>query len=409
MKVAYILSKFPSLYTTFILNDMINLAKGGHSVLVLSINPSYDKSVSNIVPELLHNTCYFDDFIPSPRVPLPKSFLEMIHAQRRHNPLYKPLGRFLFGTTPEHTYLKAHFPRFGWKIYAFSKIADMLRQNKVDIIHGAFGDGEATAAMLLSEMTGVPFSFETHAKDLFVNFLHAPEKTTKAKVIFTISNYNKRYLIERFGCPKDKIVVKRVPINKHYCDQVASTPKEDNLLVSVCRLHPIKGIKYAVDAVRELTKMGHDVHYVIIGDGPLRNSLEDKVRRLSIEKNIVFRGELPNEEALNIVAASTVAVLPSIIAPNGDRDGIPTSLVEAMYLRTPVVSSRVSGIPELVDDNVNGFLTEPGDVQVLANRLALLLSDRSLRTRMGERARTKALKDFDSSQNTQKLVGGWIN
>jgi glycosyltransferase involved in cell wall biosynthesis len=100
-------------------------------------------------------------------------------------------------------------------------------------------------------------------------------------------------------------------------------------------------------------------------------------------------------------------LLPSIVAPNGDRDGIPTCLIEAMYLKTPAISSKISGIPELVDDGVNGYLTDPGDSQTIADRLHDLLSDKDLRIKMGENGRTKIMSEFDVEKNLSKLIRTW--
>jgi Glycosyltransferase len=99
-----------------------------------------------------------------------------------------------------------------------------------------------------------------------------------------------------------------------------------------------------------------------------KGELFKKVKELHLTEKITFLGNMSNEDAMDLVAQSTIVILPSVIIKNGDRDGIPTSLIEAMYLKTPVISSRISGIPELIDDGINGFLTEPGDVRQIAEK-----------------------------------------
>lgn len=407
MNIAYILAKFPSLYTTFILNDMINLVQKGNRVVIFSIHISHDNIIHKGSSGLIKNTYYFDELIVTNNGCLTRAFIEVARKFRRYNPFYRAIGKLLFKNKVDNINEGKYFKNFGWKIYAFSRIANKLKRDHVDIIHGGFGNGEATAAMILSDMTEIPFTFETHAKDLFVNFPYSQEKIEKAKTIFTISNYNKYYLMENLNCPESKIVIKRVPFNKKYCDQVSEKDRTENLIVSVCRLHPIKGLDYAIEAVKEVSKTRRNVKYVIIGDGPLKTRLADKVTQLSMDDRVTFLGEMSNERALDVIARSSIVLLPSVVAPNGDRDGIPTSLIEAMYLKTPVVSSRLSGIPELIDDGVNGFLTEPGNVKQIAEKLEALLSSKTLRTRTGEKAREKVNREFDIADNSQKLLDGW--
>ena len=407
MRIAYILNIFPRLYQTFILNDMVHLLRNGNDVHVFSVGRPYDNVVHNDALCLKDNTYYFDDFILDDMRALKNFFFRAAMRMKRYNPFHRNTINMLFNGNRNNRTTERYFKDLDWKLYALPQIALQMKDNKIDIIHAGFGSNESTVAMVLSEMTGIPFTFETHAKDLFVSFPYSSEKIKKASKIFTISNYNKKYLIDHLGCPASKIIVKRVSCNKSYCDRIPQRQRKDNLILSVCRLDHIKGLEYAIEAFNKIEKNNDDLQYVIIGDGPLRGDLAGQVERLSLSEKVSFPGNITNEQVLNLIAQATIVLMPSVIAQNGDRDGIPTALIEAMYMRTPVISSRVSGIPELIDDGMNGFLTESGDVDQIAGKMERLLSDESLRKRMGDLAREKVNREFNLEDNVNKLINAW--
>ena len=403
MKILYILNQFPRLYHTFIFNDIIRLIDMGNEVFVLSIYKSNQKVINKGAFRLKDKTYYLEDFMVENNSYFLKFFIKVERKLRKYSPFSWFIRKFIFKNERNEKYFKD----FGLRIYAFKGIADKIKQEKIDIIHGGFGGVPATAAMILSDLTGIHFSFESHAMDLFVNFRYAKEKIEKVGKIFAISNYNKRYLTDNLKCPAAKVIVKRVSCNKSYCDQISEKQKKDNLILSVCRLVPIKGLEFAIEAFKQVSQENNNLKYIIIGDGPLKNQLLKKVEELSLVNKITFLGDVISEKALDYIAQSTLVLLPSVIAPNGDRDGIPTALIEAMYLKTPVISSRVSGIPELIDDGINGFLTEPGNVKQIAEKMDKLLVNKPLRVRMGEQAREKVKKEFNIENSTNKLINAW--
>ena len=382
---------------------MIRLNDMGNEVFVLSITKSDQKVINKGAFNLMDKTFYFEDFMIENDSCFLKFFVNVERKLRRYPIFSRFIRRFIFKNVSN----ERHFKDLSLRIYAFKGIADKIKQEKIDIIHGGFGGVPATAAMILSDLTGIPFSFESHARDLFVLFRYSKEKIEKVSKIFAISDYNKRYLTDNLKCPAAKVIVKRVSCNKSYCDQVSEKQKKGNLILSVCRLGPIKGLEFAIEAFKQVSQENNNLKYIIIGDGPLKDQLMKKVEELSLVNKNTFLGDTTNEVALDYIAQSTLFVLPSVIAPDGDRDGIPTVLIEAMYLKTPVISSRVSGIPELVCDGVNGFLTEPGNVKQIAEKMNKLLSNKSLRIEMGEQAREKVKEEFNIENSVIKLIEGW--
>jgi glycosyltransferase involved in cell wall biosynthesis len=378
MRIAFITHQFPHLANTFILNEITQILRMGHDVTVYSLDRSDDEVVNTDVASygLQDRTRYFLDYI-----------------------VEDPGNRATY---------RAYSPeRLEGYLHSFPQIGKELQAEGIQIIHAAFGNRPCTAALALAELTGIPLTFESHARDLFVDFYLAQEKISLAERVFTISDYNKRYLMEEHGCPEEKLVVRRVSIVEEFCDRIRGEPKRDDLLITVCRLHPIKGIQHALQALDLVRETHGDVRLHIIGEGDLQGELEAQAAVLGLDGSVVFEGPLNNQDALRYVNSAAVFLLPSLIAEDGDRDGIPTALIESMYLETPAVSTTVSGIPELIDDGEDGYLVEPGDVEGLADRVRLLLDDPERRAEMGRKAREKVKADFDAARNTRKVLDAW--
>lgn len=378
MKVAFVTWKFPALANTFILNEIVEVKRRGHDVSIYALERSQDTVLHDDMARfgLADRTFYLDDFIP---------------AEGQRDPRMAAYS---------DDWLNA-------RVYAVPVIAARLRAQGTDIVHGCFSNNSATVAMLLGRASGLPFSFECHAHDLFVDLRYGSEKVREAARIFPISHYNRRFLIEQLGCDAGKIHVRRVPINKESCDAIPACERQPGLVAFVGRLHPIKGLEDAIAAFARVAARLPTARFLIIGEGELRGQLEARARDLGISRQVEFAGSMTNQRALAHVRRASVFLLPSVITADGDRDGIPTSLIEAMYLRTPVVSTRVSGIPELIDDGVEGFITAPGDVAAIAECLQGLLTDASLRSAMGTRARQRVDREFDRDRNMEILLQEW--
>ncbi|MEY2521123.1 MAG: colanic acid/amylovoran biosynthesis glycosyltransferase [Verrucomicrobiota bacterium] len=175
------------------------------------------------------------------------------------------------------------------------------------------------------------------------------------------------------------------------------TPAEPGLILHVGRLVEKKGTKVLIEALKEIA----DAKLVIIGDGPLRAALERETREL--ENRVRFLGELPSDEVAQWMRRASVLAVPSVIASDGDAEGLPNVVVEAAASGLPVVGTKHSGIPEAIEDGVTGFLVPEGDAGALAARLAQLLGSQSLRREMGVAARRLAERKFDRQTLTERL------
>jgi colanic acid/amylovoran biosynthesis glycosyltransferase len=375
MKILFITWKFPSFACTFILNEIVELVRQGHEVLIGSLcDPSDNIEHPDVSRYRLRDrTFYFSAMSNSgdSLTPHLKSFV---------CPVLSPYAS------------------------SFASVARMIKKRGIEFIHGDFANLGATASMILSELSGVPFSFETHSLDLYAKFSHAGEKLSKAAFVTTESYYNKIYLVDVLGAAADRVRVIRLCPNIGTIDSLPEIPRNPRRIVSVCRLHPIKGLEYAIAAISQVVKRFSDIRYDIIGEGPLEQSIRDLVAEHKLCEHVRLLGPLPNDAALLEIKKASVFLLPSVIDPSGDRDGTPTAIAEAMWLGTPVVSSHICGIPEMIEHPRCGYLSEPGDIAGLVSSICGLISNPSVGAEIAEAARRRARVLFDTERNVRNLV-----
>jgi glycosyltransferase involved in cell wall biosynthesis len=271
-------------------------------------------------------------------------------------------------------------------------------------IHAHWATYPSTAALLIADRLGLPFSFTSHAHDIFVNDHLIADKLQRASFAVTISEFNRRWLAGRYASAAPRrleVIHCGLPIDQY---RPAAVEREAGLIVAVGRLDDIKGFRHLVDACGELKQRGVAFRCRIVGEGPLRKALAAQIAALGLSEHCTLDGALPQHDVRMLVQRAAVFVLPSVVTPQGDRDGIPVALMEAMALGTPVVSTAVSGIPELVEDGVTGLLVAPGDALALADRIDRLLHDQATAAALTARARTRIERDFDVAKEAERLL-----
>lgn len=394
-KLAYVIGTYPSLTTTFIDRELATLRKLGARAQAVSIRRP---------PRLLsaEQRRHGRDVIYL----LPVSILPFLLGHLRFA-LLRP--RAYFGTL---LYLLAgHHPdlpsrgrtllHFATGVYA----AHLLAGREIDHVHAHFIDRAATVALIISRLRGVPYSVTAHAVDIYVSPALLPEKIAGAKFIATVSRYNVVQLDRASGGRStDRLKCIYLGIDLENYEPGDGAGPGPITVLAVGRLTEKKGFTYLLRACQVLRERGRRFRCEIVGDGPLRDELAAESRGLSLADTVTFCGALPHPEVIEKYRRSHVFVLPCVVGEDGDRDGTPTVLLEAMAMRLPVVSTRLSGIPELVEDGVNGLLVPPGDVAALADALARLLDDREARLRLGERGRETVETSFDTERNVRRLL-----
>jgi glycosyltransferase involved in cell wall biosynthesis len=227
-------------------------------------------------------------------------------------------------------------------------------------------------------LTGKRYTLTTHAHDIFLPNPYLDENLASAQTVVTISEYNRRYLISA-GTPARKIKVVPCGINLKEFSANGTHQRVPGSIVTIGRLEHIKGFPYLVEACAILKARGVPFTCDIIGEGSLRSVLERRILTNGLEGTVRLLGALSQNQVRAALISAQLFVLPSVQTVDGNQDGIPVALMEAMALGLPVITTRVSGIPELVVDGVSGLLVAPGDAGALAEAIERLLKDPALR------------------------------
>ncbi|HEX4948608.1 MAG TPA: glycosyltransferase family 4 protein [Blastocatellia bacterium] len=281
----------------------------------------------------------------------------------------------------------------------------VLASGRIRHLHAHFAHTSTTVTMFASWLSGLPFSFTAHAKDIYLSELNPGDllniKLRRAKFIATCTKANEQHLreVEPHSAPIHTIyhgldTKQFAPLEK------ISTPKP--IVLSVGRFVEKKGYKYLVEACRILKERGLDFECHIVGGGDSA-STQSLIQQLQLTDTIIIHSAVTQEELRHIYQRATVFALACQIIESGDRDGIPNVMAEAMAMELPIVSTDISGIPELVDHRVDGLLVPQKNAEALAEALAELLDDAALRERLGKAARAKICRIFDAEVTVQEL------
>ena len=278
-----------------------------------------------------------------------------------------------------------------------------IRRRQVTHIHAHFATKPAEAARVLAAFSGVTYSVTAHAYDLFVDTRGLDRRIRGARFVACISEYNRRFLKARGSagveCP---LVHCGVPTKALRRPAHAPSP-EATRLIMVSSFQPKKGHAVLVEALAGSAAL-RSVRLDLVGTGPLEPAISGLVLAAGLDDRVTFHGDQPEEAVRRMVAASGALVQPSVVAPDGDMDGIPNTLIEAMALGVPVVTTSVSGIPELVIDGVTGLVVEPGDPAALAAALQALIEDPEAARSRADAGLAKVAAEFDIAESAAAMA-----
>ena len=284
-------------------------------------------------------------------------------------------------------------------------LAPELKKRRVRHIHAHFTINAASIALVLSRLLGISFSFTAH-NIFFTDRLLLSEKVRQARFVVAISEFSKQFLLRLV--PGAGLAGK---IHIVHCglspEEFVPSPRPRNdtpRILFVAQLSERKGAPVLVQACRVLTGRGVAFRCTIVGDGPQRPLLEQLIEQHGLQERVELAGALPQERVRKYLERADLFVLPCITARDGDMDGIPVSLMEAMAMEIPVVSTTVSGIPELIENEQSGLLVAEKDVTALADGLQRLLADEARRVRLGKAGRQKIIREFNVHQNADPLA-----
>jgi glycosyltransferase involved in cell wall biosynthesis len=280
-------------------------------------------------------------------------------------------------------------------------VARIVQRERVDRVHAHFASHPATAAWVVHRLTGIPFSFTAHANDLFVAPVLLDRKLADARFVIAISDYNRRLLLDRRPPARVEVVHCGVDIERYAWRGLGE--RAPDRVVCVASLFEKKGHLDLIDALALLAERRPGVVLDLVGDGPERDRIVQRARARGVGERVSLLGARPSEEVGATLARARAFALPAIRLPSGRMEGIPVALMEAMASGVPVVATRISGIPELVQDGVTGILVEPHDPEALAAALDSLLSDDPLAAELALNARRLVERSFNLEIEAQRL------
>ncbi len=394
--VAYITKCFPRLSETFILHEVVELERQGMSLRIFSLLPTTGKMHQAAQTVQAQITYMPQNFLPK---------LRLFGAVIRRFMSAPRTTLVVLMTAIWHFH---HIALFKHLLSAFA-IAEQIEREGISHIHAHYANVPATIALIVHRLTGIPYSFTAHAKDIYLSKpSHLAYKIAHARFVVTCTAYNQEYLTRVATKPLS------TPIHRIYhglnlrafpAPMIAERTLANDapLILTVARLVDKKGLPYLLEACHLLKTRDVAFNCHIIGDGPMRAKLEQRIQELELSDRVTLSGAQTHERVIEEYQQASVKVLPCVVSDNGDRDGIPNVLVEAMYMGVPVISTPISGIPELLHDGENGLLVAPHNAPALAEAIILLLHDASLCTRLATAARQTVLERFSTEQNVQTL------
>ncbi len=398
LKVAYILHRFPYLTETFIMREIDCLRRLDVDVEIFSLLRPRHSVIHDQAHELLSLTHY------SPFVSWSIVKAQLFYLVRSPWRYLNALRNVVRQSAREPGVFLRSMVLFPKSV----SFARSIKAQQFDHIHSHFVWIDAIAAGVVSDLTGITFSIHPHAFGLFGrNQKSVKNELEHAAEVVTISEYHRNY-IQRL-CPDmdpDRIHVVYCALDtellkpeKRRSD--ASTPMR---ILSVGRMVEKKGFEYLVAACHNLAERGTEFECHIVGSGSGKEQLQKQIHELGLQDHVHLVGSLSQEQILDYYRESDIFALPCVIARDGDRDGIPVVLMEAMACEVPVVTTPVTGIPDLVTDREAGLLVEERIVEELTGALTELISDGDLRRRLGARGRQIIVEKFEIRKNIEKLA-----
>jgi colanic acid/amylovoran biosynthesis glycosyltransferase len=396
--VAVVVTRFPRLEDTSILRELEELERQGQPVLVVPVTHSIDQVVHEEAQPWVSRALY----TPFASREIVRSNLTSLGRQPvRYLAL---LLRLVIGTI-------VHPPTFLRSLALFPKavyLATVLRQRGIQHIHAHGATYATTMAWVISSLIDATYSFTTYGPDVFVHRALLERKIRDAKFVRTVSVFNKAFLTGLYpATAEDKIFVVPPGVDPGLYDaarEIAASSKRRSQILSVSAASPGRGLHFLIEACAQLVREGIELDCRIVAAD---NALDD-IRSLIIERELAgvvhLLGPQSQREIARLMGEADVYVLPSIIAPNGQMDGIPLSLIEAMAAGKPVVASALSGIPEIVKHDENGLLVDSTHPERIAAAIHRLLGDSNLRDRLGLNSRRTVAGKFDVRRTSAALV-----
>jgi glycosyltransferase involved in cell wall biosynthesis len=410
LRVAYLVKTFPRLSETFILNEILGVEELGLELEIFSLRklPPANEPVHPDVAKVKAPVRYIPSLIrplwPPGLALLLFSHLALLFAAPQR---YFAAARFHFssGNNPRlKDFLQAGY------------LGRALSRGKFTHLHAHFANVPTTVAEIVKHLTGIGYSFTAHAKDVYLTPpSELARKIKEAKCVLTCTAVNQRYLagLADQGTPV-RLAYHGVDVSRFRALSSGDSPQNDGvpLILSVARLCEKKGLEFLIEACRILVDRGVAFQCRIVGHGPLEDKLQKMIATQALRDRVFLLGKMTQDQLAQLYPQSNLFVLPCMILENGDQDGIPNVLFEAMVCGVPIVSTEIPGICELIEHQKNGLLVEQRNARALADAIELLIGSPGLRNDLALKGRQTVLGGFtreSSARNVYNILSSVLD
>ncbi len=386
-RVGYVLKRYPRLSETFILNEILAHEAAGLEVEIFSLRSAEPGPQHDDVRRVKARVTYLSEEPVQLR-----AFARAMHDAEE----------FLDPGERTFTFRDAKRP---WSLWLAGQVAQAVRERGITHLHAHFATEATATARLAAAQSGVRYTFTAHAKDIFhesVDHARLCRMARDAAGLVTVSDFNVNHLGRVLGeeaCPIHRVYNGLDLASFPLCER----PREAGLILGVGRLVEKKGFDDLLRACAQMKNAGRKFRCLIVGEGEEADTLRALRESLGLAGHVELLGALPREEVVALMTAASVFAAPCVVGDDGNRDGLPTVLLEAMALGTPCVSTPVTGIPEVVRDEETGLLVPERAPQALASALGRMLDNRALAAGMAGAARKLIETSFDLTQNTVQI------
>ncbi len=404
-RIAYYIWQFPVLSQTFIQREIAALISAGHSVLVISEIQADDHFLEEYEDTLESSTQYLDSLDNSILSNYKKYFFFK-------NPLLF-ISLFLYIVFHNYHSLKT-FNNDKKKFYKGVLLAGFAKDKNINHIHSPWADNCALVSLIAAKLLGVSYSLQARAHDIHREPYKdgLKERFYYADFIITNTKYNLGHIkkmLNNNSNYKISLIYNGINLDRFIPDEEKEKLSEPFRILTVARLIEQKGLLNLLKAYRILKDSGYEFKSIIIGgtENIYMNYyllLKKAQKDLGLDDRVIFSGPQPFTDVLEQYRRSDMFVLPCVIAEDGSRDIIPNSLIEAMAMKLPVISTDITGIPEIVENGVSGILVPPHDEVKLSEAVIELIQNENLRNRLGINARKRVEDRFDINKNVGQFI-----
>jgi glycosyltransferase involved in cell wall biosynthesis len=386
LRVGYVVKVYPRYSETFIVNEILAHEAAGLPIDIFSLRSPRDTHFQDVIARVRAGVTYLNDGGVKA-----ETFWKALRDA-------ESLPDFRRGIQTARTVTAD-------EVYSALLLANAVRQRGIGHLHAHFATSATTVARVAAAFAGITYSFTAHAKDIFHESVVAEDlhrKLADAPAAVTVSDYNLAYLRRTYG--EAAAALRRV-YNGIDLERFPYRPPghRHTRIVAVGRLVEKKGFSTLIDACALLVRHGVPIECDVIGTGELEGGLRTQIEQRGLQEVVAMRGPQPQSAVVQAIASASALAVPCVVGSDGNRDGLPTVLLEAMALGTPCVATDVTGIPEIVEHEKTGLIVAQHDAAGLAAAIQRLWTDARLQRSLAAAARARIEADFDNRRTAAEL------